>query len=319
MTPTKVRTLSQLRAVVSSGSALVIVDAARPPALHSDPEGCVHVQEGHFITKVVENRERNGSYFVVGSLEAARRQWPQIRLCGSAACSAAAGAEVEGAEEGSTLEAVLRAATGLTTVRARKREPVGAEALVSGWQSTQRLALGRSEHLVLRTWPGELKPQAAALYAGDRARRLLELAARSEWEAAPLPHLAYNGSQPADRFYFPCPMSIDRYVSFWSHPENLARAGGHPLESIGSDLWPWLCESGLAEPSRPGALDELDRFTERLRLRRADAHLRPSIEVTRTFDASLEEDPATLTREVAEAVREVAGTLQEDLRPPPRS
>lgn len=310
MGPIKVRTLAQFHAVVSSGSGLVITDAARPAAFHCDPEGCAHVKADYFNTKVIENGERNGSYFTVPSLAAARQEWPDVQPCGSAACSSFAEAGAE--RDASPLEAALRAATGSSTVRPRRREPVGAEVAPAGWASTQRLALGHSEGgLVLRTWPAELKAQAAAFYAGDRARRLLALLSGTKWEAIPLPHLAFNGSQPDDRFYFSCPLDTEQYISFWSQPANLAHAGGHPLESIEPELWPWLCENQLADPTAPDARAELDRFVRRLRQRRAAAHLRPSIQVTRAWDPGLEGDPAALAREVRAAVREITGALRE--------
>jgi hypothetical protein len=311
--PIKLRAMAQFEVVVSSGAALVITDSASPPVFHSDPQGCPGVQADHFATKVLENEERNGSYFTIASLAVAQREWPQVRLCRSDACSATFGP----ADGPSLLEWALREGTGFDEVRVRAREPRGAEAFAPGWESTQRLALGESGgRLVLRTWPGELKAQAQAFYGGDRPARLLELtAATGDWNATPLPHLAYNNSRPQDRFYFSCPLSTDRYLSFWSQPVNLARVGGHRLTSIGPDLWPWLCENGIGDPGSADDAAELNRFVERLARRRAEAHLRPSVEVTRSWDLSLRNDPAALLREVTAAVEQVAGAVRENLAP----
>jgi hypothetical protein len=303
----KLRTLAQFRAVVSSGTGVVITDVAGRPVFHLDPAGCAHVQEDHFGTKVIENRERNGSYFALPSLTEARRRWPQIRSCRSSACSAAAEAMEQPGSE--ALEEVLREATGVSVVKARRRDPRGAEVMPAEWKATQRLALGLSaDRLVLRTWPAELKHQARAFYRSDRPARLLELAADG-WEAIPMPHLAFNGSQPQDRFYFSCPLDLGRYIAFWSQPQNLARAGGHPLESVEPELWPWLCENELADPNAADAGQELERFIARLRLRRSQAHLRPGIQVSHTLNSSLSEEPAVLTAEARAAVQALAAVV----------
>jgi hypothetical protein len=314
----KVRTMAQFRAVVSSGTALVITDIANPLVFHPDPQGCPHVQESSFATKVIENGERNGSYFAVASLAEARRRWPGIAACRSAACSSTAAEESSGTWSQSgdeRLQSVLRQATGLSAVRRRREEPAGAEVKPPDWASTQRIALGNSRAglLVLRTWPGELKTQALAFYGSERWRCLLELVGRGEWTAIPRPHLAYNGSRPADRFYLPCSLSLDDYVRSWARPDHLDKAGGHPLEALGTELWPWLCENRYADADAPGASAERERFTEALRRRRAQAHLRPGLEVSRGCAASLEQEPDALADEVRGAVQELAVALREPL------
>ena len=310
--PTRLRQLDQLEAVVSSNGGLVITDSARPPVFHSSPRDCPHVQPAHFATKVLENGERNGSYFWIASLAWAQEEWPGVRLCQSDACLAIVGSAGE-----PPLEWALREAVGVGEVKPRRREPIGAETMMTpGWQSSQRVALGYSgEQLVLRTWPAELKAQAQAFYGSARVKFLLELTATTAWEADPLPHLAYNGSRPQDRFYFRCPLPLERYVSFWQRSENLGQVGAHPLEAIESDLWPWLCQNGLGDPDDPEQVVELGRFVERLARRRAEAHLRPSVEVTHAWDRSLENDLPRLLREVREAVEQVAEALREHLSP----
>jgi hypothetical protein len=310
MNPIRLRSMEQFEAVVASDAGLVISDSAGPPVYHAHPRDCPHVQPVHFATKVLENQERNGSYFTVPSPARAREEWPTVRPCRSDACLSATAAAGE-----PTLEWALREGTGAGQVRARRREPLGVEAVLTPhWEAAQRIALGHSDdRLVLRAWPGELKSQARAFYGDDRPLRLLALVETPGWSAVPLPHLAYNGSRPQDRFYFRCPLPLDRYLSFWQQPDSLLRVGAHPLELIEPDLWPWLCENGVADPDDPGGTAELTRFIERLARRRAEGHLRPGVEVTRTWDRSPENDPAALLREVREAVEQVAGALRENL------
>jgi len=172
------------------------------------------------------------------------------------------------------------------------------------WASAQRIALGeRDGRLVLCVWPGELRSQARAFYGSDRAERVRALIEREPaWVAVPRPHLAFNGSQRADRLYFSCPLPAAEYLARWSRPEDLEAAGGHAPESVPGELWPWLCERGYADPADPAAEDELARFMSALRRRRSQAHLRPGIELSRPCG-----DSAT------ELVRTLAGTLREPL------
>jgi hypothetical protein len=85
-----IKALAQFRLVLESGSGLVITDGTNKRVFHPDPEGCTHIQEYGFATKVIENHERNGAYYAVPTLGEARREWPQIEVCKSGPCSAAA-------------------------------------------------------------------------------------------------------------------------------------------------------------------------------------------------------------------------------------
>jgi hypothetical protein len=85
--PIQIKTVAQLRMVLASGSGLVITDPANKRVFHSNPESCSHIQEHSFVTKVIENQEKNGSYFAVATLDEARREWPQIQACQSSSCS----------------------------------------------------------------------------------------------------------------------------------------------------------------------------------------------------------------------------------------
>jgi hypothetical protein len=86
--PTRIRTVDQFNAVVSSGSSLVVTDAANNKGMfHTDPESCMHIADYLFEEKVVTNSERNGSYFVVSNLGEAQEHWPKLSVCRT--CSAA--------------------------------------------------------------------------------------------------------------------------------------------------------------------------------------------------------------------------------------
>lgn len=86
----RISTAAEFREAVGSGDGLVITDSANGSGamFHPDPDGCTHVQEHSFEQKVVQNRERHGSYFRVGSLAEAREHWADAPTCRSSACSA---------------------------------------------------------------------------------------------------------------------------------------------------------------------------------------------------------------------------------------
>jgi hypothetical protein len=303
--PLPIKNVQQLRAVLANGSGLVIEDSTRPRVFHPDPVGCAHVQERSFTTKVLHNRGRNGGYFAVGSFEQASAHWPDIAACRSSACSAAAESE-------DRLEGALAAATGSAEVRPRGEPPTGVEAMMKGWASTQRVALGEDGGaIVLRTWPAELKPQAHAVYATGIGQAILELVEGAEsWTAEPSPHLAFRTSQIHERFYFECPMQLRQYVESWSRPEGLAQVGQHAPDSISSTLWPWLCGQGYAV-DLPEQRRELGDYLEHLARRGMPALLRPGIVLQKRCEAV---EPDALRREVAAAVAILARTLGE---PPP--
>jgi hypothetical protein len=87
----RITSVAEFRRMIQSRTPLVITDRANDPGamFHPDPEGCSHVQEHSFEQKVVQNREANGSYFIVASLADARAHWPHVRKCRSSACSSA--------------------------------------------------------------------------------------------------------------------------------------------------------------------------------------------------------------------------------------
>lgn len=91
----RIKTLAQFRAVVSSGTGLVITDPASKRVFHPAPADCPHIQERSFKSKVITNRERNGSYYAVASMREARERWPEIKACPSSACSSASDVEAD--------------------------------------------------------------------------------------------------------------------------------------------------------------------------------------------------------------------------------
>jgi hypothetical protein len=315
--PLRIRTMAQLRAVISAGSSLVITDSAKAPVFHPVPDECTHVREVYFETKVTENGERNGSYFSIPSLSAARPHWPDIAQCRSPACSAvetADSGESECGEPGQLLRTILGAATGSHQVRNRPEPPAGVEALMTNWATTQRIALGESDgSFVLCAWPAELKAQAGAVYGTAVGREIVELVESSdEWTAEPLPHLAFNNARRPDRFYFRCTLPLAEYVARWSRPEDLSEVRGHPADPVRTRLWPWLCARGYADPTDPGSGPGLDRYLETLGRRRSEAHIRPSIALRKRC---LSRDERGLRNEVTTGVGDLAVVLRETLPP----
>lgn len=85
----RILTVEAFRDVLRSGVGVLITDRARGVTFHPDPASCSHVREEFFMQKVIENRERNGSYFAVASLAEAKKRWPDVRWCGLEASAAA--------------------------------------------------------------------------------------------------------------------------------------------------------------------------------------------------------------------------------------
>jgi hypothetical protein len=91
------------------------------------------------------------------------------------------------------LVALLRAATGFDDVTGEMHPWAAATLMLDralGTTSTQRITLRYEPgHLLLQSYPAELKPQAEAFYKTDRAQRLLDLAAREHDRWHVQPHL----------------------------------------------------------------------------------------------------------------------------------
>jgi len=203
----------------------------------------------------------------------------------------------------SPVPALLEKVTGLKVDRSGKHAMLAA----AGIRSTQRLALGDvGGGIVAFTWPAELVRQAKYLYTSDRALRLLDAAADSNWKVDMRPHLAFWTSRPPERVYTnPAPeMGVRTYVQRWGGPD-AAMIGGHPRDTIRSDLWPWLLERGYATPP-----DEelLEPFLGRLAKRNRDAHLRPGLCVTRRWGRA-EVDELRRRDELASEIRSAVNRL----------
>ena len=216
------------------------------------------------------------------------------------------------------LVALLREATGLDEVEPVRGPVIGATLMldaVIGTRSTQRIVLlQRNDSLVLVTWPAELKPEAEALYRTGRAQRLIDFLAAhpGTWQARPAVYLAFHNAPAAQRLGPHCHLDPADYIRRWSG-EDFDQVGAHPHDRIREDLWPWLRErryAGLEDDQK------LDAFLHRLG--RRDAHLRPSIEVQRTWpwaQAVVLDERGALGREVRSAIAELLRALDEPLAP----
>ena len=184
-----------------------------------------------------------------------------------------------------------------------------------GTKSTQRLSLEQqADVLILRTWLAELKPQAEALYRTGRAQGLMQLLIerRAVWYARPNLHLAFRSAPAAQRLYPHCRLGASEYVHQWSG-DDFAQIGAHHRDEIRQSLWPWLRNRQYAGPEDD---EQLDAFLNRLG--RRDVHLRPSLEVTRSWPwaqaVDLDERGA-MTSNVRTAVAELLSALGEPLPP----
>jgi hypothetical protein len=215
---------------------------------------------------------------------------------------------------------LLRDATGIDDVKPGWRPPISATVMLDtaiGTRSTQRICLQEQEgNLALFTWPAELKRQAKALYRTDRAQRLMAFAAecRGLWLAWPNVHLAFRNSPASQRLYLPKrrDLGLGEYIQRWQG-DDFARIRAYRYDQIRDDLWPWLREIEYVDREDDQLLDEFLG-----RLGRRDAHLRPGIEVQRTWrraDAVDLDRRGVLASEVRTAVGELLAALDEPLPP----
>lgn len=207
------------------------------------------------------------------------------------------------------------ASDGRGRIRKRKQRPKGAELLESEkgrWDFLQRFALGREgDALLLCAWPGEQAAQARALYRREITSRLLDfLGGQAEWSARPKPHLAYPFSQSrGGSFYLTCALSPEEYVARWSEPDAFERIGGSSPISIRADLWPWLCDNGLAyqTDADDGRLDRFIAEAEPF----PTCHLRPGLEFERTWSwaRAVEAGPTRFAAEVRDSMNVLLSAL----------
>jgi hypothetical protein len=209
------------------------------------------------------------------------------------------------------LRSLLREATGIQPervglVHVRLDTALGAKSL-------QRAALEIDDRaLTLHLWPGELKPQAEALYTAGRAERLAELddAGDGPWRVAPQPLLGFRNAPQRVRAYLTCTLDAAEYARRWQD-EDFSRVGAHPHDKVLTELWPWLLERGYASLEDR---ERLERFLQTLG-RRA-LHLRPAIHVSRTWsfaEAEALDDAGLLVDEIHAAINRVLAVLQEPL------
>jgi hypothetical protein len=214
------------------------------------------------------------------------------------------------------LVALLRAAAGLEDVTGEMHSWAAATLMLDralGTKSTQRVTLRYEPgHLLLQSYPAELKPQAEAFYKTDRAQRLLDLAAREHdrWRIQPNLQLAFRFATVPQRLFTRTCLEADEYVRRWSG-EDFSQVGAHHHDQVRSHLWPWLCEHGYASPDQDQQLEEfLDRLGHR------DAHLRPGIQIERSWpwaQAVDLDEQGRLAQEVRAALTDLLTALNEPL------
>jgi hypothetical protein len=176
--------------------------------------------------------------------------------------------------------------------------------------------LAQQGNLALFAWPAELKPQAKALYRTDRAQRLVAFTAehRGLWLAWPNLHLAFRNSPAGQRLYLPRRRDLDlgEYIQRWQG-DDFARIRAYRYDQIRDDLWPWLREIEYVGREDDQLVDEFLG-----RLGRRNGHLRPGIEVQRTWGRADTVDldrHGALASEVRTAVSELLAALDEPLPP----
>lgn len=206
---------------------------------------------------------------------------------------------------------LLRVVTGV------EPDKPGKHAILPGkrGRSTQRIGLGDvGGGIVVFTWPGELAAQARRLYDGERAPRLLTAARMGSWSVDLRPHLAFWLSRPPERLYMhPTPaLTPEQYASRWAG-EDADKIGGHDLETVRDELWPWLIDRGYATVRDT---ELLEPFLERVGKRNRDVHLRPGLALMRRWE--LETVDALRRRgRLAEEIREaISGILAAADDPP---
>jgi hypothetical protein len=166
--------------------------------------------------------------------------------------------------------------------------------------------------LALCAWPGELKPQAEALYSGDRVTRLLDfLGDHREWEGIPRPHLAFAYAKTAECLYLTPSIDLAAYLERWTEPDARSEFGGHKPETVRFQLWPWLLEQGFTDEGPEGD-GSLDAYEERV-ARRPEALLRPGVELRRHWDWAEAQEVGRegLIGELRESLRELLEALTE--------
>jgi hypothetical protein len=79
MAPWKLETKQAFREALKAESPMVITDSAGSPRFH--PGLCEHLTIEGFYEKVITNSGRNGAYYAVSTIAAAREEWPGVTDC----------------------------------------------------------------------------------------------------------------------------------------------------------------------------------------------------------------------------------------------
>ncbi len=184
----------------------------------------------------------------------------------------------------------------------------------AGCKALQRAALEiEGGALTLHMWPGELKPQAQALYTTSHAERLTGLdegARGGPWRVVPQPLLGFRNAPKRVCVYLTCTLDAATYARRWQG-EDWAHVGAHHRDALAPELWPWLLERGYASQADE---ERLERFMQTLG-RRA-LHLRPALHVSHTWsfaEAEALDADGLLVGEIHAAINRVLGVLDEPL------
>ena len=151
----------------------------------------------------------------------------------------------------------------------------------------------------LTVWPATLKDQALAFYRGSRALDAVSAASAAGWLVEPRPHLGFFRASVAQRLYLTACVDALTYARRLTEGD-VEQAGGWPVESLRSDLLPWLVSGGYASPHDEAGLD---RFAP-LAAARGGAHLRMAMRFSRECDPDDAAEVAMLTAEVFDLLGE---------------
>jgi O-acetyl-ADP-ribose deacetylase len=175
---------------------------------------------------------------------------------------------------------------------------------VNMWVDGQRVCLGM--------WPAELKPQYTRVYSDPtKVEALITLVDHAELELHSNFHLAYRFAQPIQRWYPRRRLPGAQYVSQWIDDFRGDCAGARSRDQLADPIFSgWLVERQYAHESELASLDDwlASRPT------RQQLHIRPSIEVLRTWPyayAAEQDHQCEFVAEIREAIDRVLSALDE--------
>lgn len=167
-------------------------------------------------------------------------------------------------------------------------------------------------HVCMSMWPGELQPQYKRLYSDPRKIEALgTLSHERGWQLNSNFHLAHRFAAPQQRWYPRRRLAGREYVRQWIDDFRDGRAGGRTraqLEDPG--FLQWLVERGYAADTELTTLDAwLSSKSPGIQI-----HIRPSVEVLRTWQLPFAVAPgprAGFVAEVRQAIDQVLAALGE--------